>query len=126
MAARFTSLGVLLLCTFSLSSAVQVRDFAPLLPHPYNLQALLYSSGNQGLGVGLGEGLGDPLAILPQYVGSLVPGQELEWTGSCFKSTRAYINLTEPTKNGSLGGGVVHVLVSFSSEGPLYIKQKSF
>ncbi|GAQ78847.1 hypothetical protein KFL_000190640 [Klebsormidium nitens] len=93
---------LLFLCSLSLAAAVQVTDFLPLLPHPYNLQALQATS------------LGDPISILPKYVGSLIPGKEVAWNGSCFKSTTAFINLTEPVKNGSLGGGVVHVIV----EGP--------
>jgi hypothetical protein len=84
-----------LLSSFSIGLSIQVKDFAPLLPHPYNMNAML----------------GNPVAILPKYVGSLKPGEEITWSGSCFKNTTGFINLTEPVKNGSLGGGVVHIVV---------------
>lgn len=110
MAVRASLLTVaLLLGSLSLAAAVQVTDFLPLLPHPYNLQALQSTS------------LGDPISILPKYVGSLIPGKEVAWNGSCFKSTKAYINLTEPVKDGSLGGGVVHVIVSVYPEVVIFL-----
>ncbi|GBG61500.1 hypothetical protein CBR_g21843 [Chara braunii] len=47
--------------------------------------------------------------ILPKYMGSLIPGKELSWNGTCFHETKASINLTLNGDNNQTDGAVVSV-----------------
>eukprot|EP00897_Mesotaenium_endlicherianum_P002829 jgi/Mesen1/2574/ME000162S01699 len=77
------------------------RDLLPLLPHAVSYNIM--------------QNLRSPVDIFPAYVGSLVPGEVLNWTGTCFRENLGFVNLTEGGKGAGDQGGLVVNVVPFAA-----------
>eukprot|EP00271_Cylindrocystis_brebissonii_P009214 TRINITY_DN23901_c0_g1_i1.p1 TRINITY_DN23901_c0_g1~~TRINITY_DN23901_c0_g1_i1.p1 ORF type:complete len:537 (+),score=80.28 TRINITY_DN23901_c0_g1_i1:414-2024(+) len=51
---------------------------------------------------GSARGLRNPVDVLPEYVGALVPGTVLNWTGTCFGKTSGYVTIEEDNKESAI------------------------
>ena len=101
-AARGQAASLLLLLLSWLGATAALR----LPMHPKELLTLVPSKPPR---------LGSPTDILPAYIGALVPGQVLNWTGTCFAETLGYVNISDAVEGSGLGGMVLNLEVGCCS-----------
>jgi hypothetical protein len=73
-------------------------DLIPILPHSVAWPLL--------------NTLHNAVDLLPEFVGAVSSEDErLKWNGTCFLENEAYMEYTEPKKEGQEGGGILHIEV---------------
>jgi hypothetical protein len=71
-------------------------DLIPILPHSVAWPLL--------------NTLHNAVDLLPEFVGAVSSEDErLKWNGTCFLENEAYMEYTEPKKEGQEGGGILHI-----------------
>lgn len=55
----------------------------------------------------------NPVDLLPKFVAAVSSRNDtVDWKGTCFYQNEAYMEYTEPKKEGDNGGGILHIKVS--------------